>query len=128
MVRRRVLRMGLILSLVTMAGLFIAPWGGQRLLMRAALAGPLAAPYDWVQFNFDAGHSGNNTQESAISPTNVAGLRLLYQIRLPVVADGAPAYLSGVTTATGARDLLFVTTRPGDLVALDAQTGAQLWA
>jgi outer membrane protein assembly factor BamB len=128
MVRRRVLRVGLVLSLVTLVGLCIGPRGGQRLPMLGAFAGPLAAPYDWVQFNFDAGHSGNNTRETTISPANVAGLRLLYQIRLPGVADGAPAYLSGVATATGARDVLFVTTRPGDLVALDAQTGAQLWA
>jgi hypothetical protein len=36
-------------------------------------------------------------------------------------------FLEGVTTAGGTKDLLFVTTKAGDTLALDAKTGAQVW-
>jgi outer membrane protein assembly factor BamB len=86
-----------------------------------------AAAYDWLQFNGNAQHSGNNTQEKTIGPANVGSLQQLFQVTLPAVADGAPAYLSGVSTPTGVRDLLFLTTKAGHIVALDAHTGAQVW-
>jgi hypothetical protein len=101
-----------------------------------AAARPLAAapapanavkPYDWLQFNGDAQHSGNNTLETTVSSGNVAGLTQLFQSTLPSIADGAPVYLSGVSTSSGTRDLLFVTTKAGDVVALDAHDGHQAW-
>jgi len=96
---------------------------------RAVAASPSAAgaAYDWLQFNFDPQHSGNNSLETAITLANVSSLRLLFQVALPAIADGAPVYLAGVTTASGVRDLIFVTTRAGHIVALDAHTGAQIW-
>jgi hypothetical protein len=90
-------------------------------------AGTTAVPYDWLQFNFNAQHSGNNIQETVIAPGNVNNLQRLFQVSLPAVADGAPAYLSAVNTPTGIKDLLFVTTKAGHIVALDAHTGAQVW-
>jgi hypothetical protein len=84
--------------------------------------------YDWLQFNGDVQHSGNNTLETRLTPANVAGLQQLFQINLPAIADGAPAYLHGVQTAQGTKDLLFVTTKNGYIAALDAATGARLWA
>ncbi len=84
--------------------------------------------YDWLQFGFDSKHSGNDTQETAITPGNVGALHLLFQITLPNIADGAPVFLSGVTTNSGVRDLVFVTTKDGRIVALDAHTGAQIWS
>jgi hypothetical protein len=86
--------------------------------------GPL---YDWLQFDGDSSHSGNNTLERIISPANVSQLHLLFQVTLPAVVDGAPAYLNGVVTASGTRNLLFVTTRTGDVVALDASSGVIVW-
>ena len=86
-----------------------------------------ATPHDWLQFNVDPAHSGNNTLETSVSQANVAGLVRLFQVALPGIADGAPGYLSGVTTSSGTQDLLFVTTKAGDIVALDAHTGNQLW-
>jgi outer membrane protein assembly factor BamB len=90
-------------------------------------AGATATPYDWPQFNFNAQHTGNNTQETSIGSGNVKDLKRLFQVSLPAVADGAPAYLTGVNTPAGIKDLLFVTTKAGHIVALDAHTGAQLW-
>jgi hypothetical protein len=83
--------------------------------------------YDWLQFNGDAQHSGNNTLETRITPENVAGLQQLFQVNLPGVADSSPVYLHGVQTAQGTKNLVFVTTMGGSIVALDAATGAQVW-
>lgn len=83
---------------------------------------------DWPQFGFDAAHSGNNTGESIVSRGNVASLGVLFSVRLPEVADGAPVLAAGVPTASGTRDVVFVTTKAGRVVALDARTGATVWS
>ena len=84
--------------------------------------------YDWPQFGFDAQHSGNNTRETGISAANVASLTVLFKQPLPGTADGAPVYLAGVATASGTRDLVFVTTMDGHIAALDARSGATIWS
>ena len=103
-----------------------APTTGTR---PAAAAEPASssAPYNWLQFDGNPQHNGDNTLETTISPQNVGSLTQLFQVTLPAIADGAPVYLSGVNTPSGVRDLLFVTTKTGDIVALDAHTGAQVW-
>lgn len=87
-----------------------------------------AAPADWTQFGFDARHGAWNTQETAIHTGNVGTLHVLYHVTLPSIADGAPAYLSGVSTAQGLKDLLFLTTKDGRILALDAATGGTVWS
>jgi len=106
----------------------IVPPRGPRRPQKVAARPPLsAARYDWRQFNFDSRHTGNNTAESLVSAANVSGLSRLFVVLLPEVADGAPVVLSGVVTPVGTLDLLFVTTKAGRLIALDARTGAPLW-
>ena len=85
------------------------------------------APYDWLQFGFDAQHSGNNPRESTITSANVSTLTLTKQVAFPAPVDGPPVYLAGVTTANGAQDLVFVETTAADLYALDARTLATVW-
>lgn len=87
-----------------------------------------AAPYDWLQFDGNAQHSGDNALETTLTTANVGSLQRLFQVTLPSIADDAPALLSSVATASGVRDLLFVTTKDGHILALDAHTGAQVWA
>jgi len=84
--------------------------------------------YNWLQFNGDASHSGSNLLDRRISTSNVAQLQKLFQVTLPGIADGAPAYLSNVSTPSGFHNVLFVTTRAGHIGALDAYTGALLWS
>ncbi len=84
--------------------------------------------YDWLQFNGDPQHSGNNTLETLISGDNVAQLERVYQVSLPGVADGAPAYLSSVSTPDGVKNLIFVTTKGGTIAAIDTQTGGVAWS
>ena len=85
-------------------------------------------PYDWLQFGGDPAHSSNNNTETSLSAGNVATLGLHFQVSLPGIADGAPAYLSGVLTQNGTHDLLFVTTSNGFIAALDAHTGILIWS
>src|SRR5262245_20882040 len=86
------------------------------------------APYDWLQFGGNPQHSGSNTQEAVLGPSNVGNLTLFFQVSLPAAADGAPVALSSVATPSGTRNLLFSTTKLGHILALDADTGAVVWS
>lgn len=104
-------------------------WGGK--LCAAAILLVLgvrcAWAYDWLQFGGDPQHSGRNTSETILTPANVGALAVRYQVTLAGTADGAPVFLENVTTPGGAKNLLFVTTRDGRIIALDAQNGAVVW-
>jgi PQQ-like domain len=101
-------------------------------LMTLALLGtvlvPIAGATDWPQFNFDAQHGGNNTQEATIGSANVSTLHARYNVSLPNTVDGAPAFLQSVVTPSGTKDLLFLTTKNGQILARDAATGASVWS
>ena len=84
--------------------------------------------YDWLQFNFDPQHSGNDTKETKITPQSVGNLHQLFKVSLASVADGAPAYLSEVKTPSGVMNMVFVTTKDGHIVALDALNGKVIWS
>jgi hypothetical protein len=49
-------------------------------------------------------------------------------VALPAIADGAPAFLAAVQTPGGVKDLLFLTTKDGRILARDAATGATVWS
>jgi hypothetical protein len=83
---------------------------------------------DWPQFDLDARHSGASAQETLIHAGNVHTLHSIYSPTLPAVADGAPAFLSNVPTQQGVKDLLFLTTKSGHILAIDAATGATVWS
>ena len=96
-------------------------------LFGATFAAPAPAT-DWLQFGFDASHSGTNPQETTLSPANVNRLKLLYSTTLPAKAEGAPVLLTNVATPTGTKDVLYLTLHDGTLIALDAANGAVLWS
>lgn len=92
-----------------------------------------ASAADWLQFGFDPAHSGNNPVETMLSASATGEFALtalfpIYNVTLPNIADGAPVYLSGVMTANGIRDQLFLETKDGHVLALDAATGATIWS
>jgi outer membrane protein assembly factor BamB len=125
---------------LTLAGLFIAVLAFSLPPIKQTIAGVLpprlyylpfiskSSSYSWLQFNGDASHSGNNMLENRLSVTNVGQLQMIFQVSLPGIADGAPVYLYNVNTASGLRDLIFVTTRDGRIAALDAHTGTLIWS
>ncbi len=85
----------------------------------------VGAGCNWVQFA-DGDHSGVSP-ESAISVGTAGRLHQLWRVSLPARADGSPVFVAGVATPGGTRDLAVVTTAAGDLVAIDATTGATVW-
>jgi outer membrane protein assembly factor BamB len=97
------------------------------ILLSLALAAPAGA-YDWLQFGGDPQHSGNNVRETIVHRNNVGRLLLAWQATLPANTDNAPVYLEGVSTPSGIRDVVYVLTTAGHLVALDAATGATIWS
>ncbi len=97
-------------------------------VLSLALAAAPSHAADWPQFGFDARHDGWNPAEAAIRADTVAGLHRLYSVHLSAaMADSAPVYLAGATTAKGRRDLLFVETMEGQVFAVDAGSGAVVW-
>jgi PQQ-like domain len=83
---------------------------------------------DWPQFDVDAQHSGVSLQETTIHRGNVSTLHMLYDVTLPSIADGAPAFLEHVSTPLGTKDVLFLNTKDGRILALDAADGSTVWA
>ena len=90
----------------------------------AAVSGGTA---DWPQFGGNASHTGSSTVETAISASTVPRLTHRFTATLPGVVDASPVYRHAVSTASGIRDLLFLTTRTGSTVAVDGSTGAIVW-
>jgi outer membrane protein assembly factor BamB len=83
---------------------------------------------DWPVFNDDPARSGVNAHETTLTPTTLRQLHGLWSVTLPRVADSTPILLHNLAFPGGVyRDVLFLTTKAGMLVALDASTGAQLW-
>jgi hypothetical protein len=97
-------------------------------MLAVALAPLHAAAYDWLQFNGDAAHSGNNIAETVLGAGNVSQLTQKYQVTLPSTGDGVPVFLQSVATSGGVKDLLFVTTMDGHIISLDASNGSQVWS
>jgi len=87
-----------------------------------------AGSYDWPQSGGNAQHTYNNTSESIINTSTVSSLHQSFQISLPSLSDAQPVALHNVATPSGQRDLLFVNTRYGTTMAIDAHTGATVWS
>jgi outer membrane protein assembly factor BamB len=84
--------------------------------------------YDWLQFCGDSQHSCINTLETTLNAGNVQGLKKLFSVPLTNASDGQPVFLSGVAGPMGVRDMLYVLTSQGKIVAMDAYTGATVWS
>jgi outer membrane protein assembly factor BamB len=87
----------------------------------------MASAYAWPAFDGGGARSGVNTFETVLTPGNVGGLHRLWQVALPAVVDSAPAAFPNVATAGGVKDLLFLTTKTGSLLAVDQANGAIVW-
>lgn len=90
---------------------------------------PPDAPGDWPVFGYSPNRAAVSPQQMALTSTTVSGLHKLWSATLPSPADSSPVYLHGVPLPDGTpHDLLFVTTRDGHIVAVDAATGRILWS
>jgi hypothetical protein len=101
------------------------------LAVSGVLAGqlPAAAQIDWLQYFDNPAHTGVSNQETIINPGNVTTLTAQLHVSLGSIADGAPAFLAGVNTPSkGMIDVLFVTTKDGHIIALNAADLTTVWS
>lgn len=89
---------------------------------------PQLAGSDWRMFGYDPARSGVSAAATSLTTANVGKITKLWQVRLPGVADSSPILLHALPFTGGSRDVLYVTTRDGRLLALDANDGALLWS
>jgi hypothetical protein len=89
----------------------------------------VATGTDVVTYKYDAMRTGQNLSESILTPTNVrsATFGLLRNLMVDGLVDAQPLYLSGLTVAGAAHNVVFVATEHDSLYAFDADTGANLW-
>ena len=98
------------------------------LMVVGALGAAATYATDWLQFGYDAAHSSNNPDETTISSANVALLSREYRVTLAASVDSAPVYASAIVTPSGTRNLLFVNSTNGKLMAIDATDGSLVWS
>ncbi|HLY31004.1 MAG TPA: PQQ-binding-like beta-propeller repeat protein [Ktedonobacterales bacterium] len=90
---------------------------------------PQRATGDWPMFGYAPDRSGVNPGETLLTPATVGHMQKLWQVALPDVADSSPILLHGLRFPDGKlRDVLYVTTRDGRIIALDANDGSTLWS
>ncbi len=90
---------------------------------------PADVAVNWPVFGNTPDRAGVNTQRMELSAKTVSGLRKQWSVALPSPADSSPVYLHDVALPDGSHhDLLFVTTKDGHIVALDAASGHILWS
>ena len=80
-------------------------------------------------YHYDNFRSGQNTQETILTPSNVNSTQFgkLFQNTLDGFVVAQPLYLSNVSIAGGTHNVLFVATEHDSVYAIDADTGAQYW-
>jgi chitodextrinase len=83
---------------------------------------------NWLQFSFDEEKSGTNPNELTLTTANVGGLKQVFTFKASALVDGAPVYLSNVSTPSGTRNLLFISEFNGKIDAVDGDTGALVWS
>ncbi|MEP6484663.1 MAG: PQQ-binding-like beta-propeller repeat protein [Rudaea sp.] len=83
---------------------------------------------DWLQFGYDQAHSGFNSAESSypVASQTTGQKFALHAVgsATGLTSDAAPIYLSGVVTPSGTKNVLYVVTTNGTLLALDAGAAA----
>ena len=99
-----------------------------------APAGPIGAAAQqtagsWLTFGGNPAASQVNATEGALTTATVSHLHEGWRVLLPDLADERPILVRHMAWPDGTlRNVLYLTTDKGTLLALDAASGAQLWA
>ena len=88
-----------------------------------------AAGTDVVTYKYDVMRTGQNLAESALTPANVTSSTFgkLRNLMVDGLVDAQPLYLSKLTVAGAAHNVVFVATEHDSVYAFDADTGTNLW-
>src|ERR1700683_405891 len=86
-------------------------------------------PHAVTTYQYDNNHSGTNTNETILTPTNVNvsqfGRQVVFPVRAYVYAQ--PLYVPNVTIGGPSHNVLFVATEHDQVYAFDVNSGQQLW-
>src|SRR5258708_1978270 len=97
---------------------------------RAAIPSPATASaerlLDWPEFGLDAQRSDVSERATGITSANVGHLRRR-TVSLAGTVDSSPIYLHGALVARATHNVIVLTTTYGRTIALDADSGADLW-
>lgn len=126
----------MIFALLALLVALLAGCGSSSTSLPRTTTSPVNAPtansggnVDWLTFGFDAARTSVNPHETTLNPQTVGGLHRLWSVTLPDTADSSPVYLHGVRLANGSiADVLYLITRDGHLLAINATNGQILWS
>lgn len=90
---------------------------------------PGGSKVDVLTYHNDSARSGQNLQETVLTPANVDAAHFGKLGFYPVdgKVDAQPLLLAGLAINGAAHDVLYVATEHGSVYAFDANTGAVLW-
>lgn len=84
---------------------------------------------DWPTGGYNAARISTNNADTTIGAANAATLKPAWTVSVDGSAITAQAIVAtGIATASGSRDLVFVGTEHGTNAALDAATGTKVWS
>ncbi|HXR78842.1 MAG TPA: PQQ-binding-like beta-propeller repeat protein [Bryobacteraceae bacterium] len=92
----------------------------------------IASAADWLTYAHDPQRSGWSFEETTLTPANVSQLGLKWKTKLEnksysLSAVTAPVVATKVSTAHGVRSVVYVAGIQGNVFAVDAETGEELW-
>src|SRR5947208_14010237 len=86
--------------------------------------GPVASTVDVITYHYDNSRSGQNLNETVLTPANVNSTKFgkLGEFVVDGKVDAQPLYLSQVTIGGPNRNVLYVATEHGSVYAFDADS------
>ena len=102
---------------------------GAILTVGSAPSPPVASSMDVLTYHNDIARTGQNLNETILTPGNVNSANFGVVGSLPVsgLVDAEPLYVSGLTVAGAQHNVVFVVTEEDLVYAFDADSFAQLW-
>jgi outer membrane protein assembly factor BamB len=86
-----------------------------------------SAPVDWDTYGDSLARTGANPSETTLTPATVGSLKQKWAYKMAAIVNTPPVEAAGVSTSSGPQDLVYAGDEHGNLVALNAETGALVW-
>ena len=99
------------------------------LALLATAATSVHAQVNVTTYHNDLARSGQNTQETILTPTNVNSSQFgkLFTVAVDGQVFAQPLYMAGVSIAGGTHNVLYVATEHDSIYAIDADSGTVYW-